>query len=177
MVTIRKIKVKDWRLVKSLRLAALADAPYAFAETLDEAQKMPDSEWKQRALQNAEGKDSTCALAFDGDVPVGMAVGLLDENDESIAYLAALWVAPHHRGKGTAEVLVEVVASWAAKVGAHSLVAGVMKGNDRAAAFFRKVGFENAQRPRSWSEFICSCELVIEKCLKEKKANQQVEQG
>ncbi len=68
----------DWQAVKALRLRALADAPYAFAQTLAEAEAAPDSLWQRLIQQNAEGKQSFGVVASEYNLLVGMAVGLHD---------------------------------------------------------------------------------------------------
>jgi GNAT superfamily N-acetyltransferase len=102
---------------------------------------MPDEFWRGGAEGGAKGETSFCALAFDDDQPIGMAVGITDQDESALAYLAAMWVAPEHRGTDAASLLVDSVARWAASRGAKILFAGVLEGNTRAAAFFQKVGF------------------------------------
>ncbi|MEL6823551.1 MAG: GNAT family N-acetyltransferase [Calditrichota bacterium] len=154
MTTIRQTTSSDWQAVKALRLQALADAPYAFAETLAEAEATPDTVWQERIQQNSEGKNSICALAIEEDHPVGMAVGLNNSQGDGKAHLVAMWVASEQRGSGAAEALVEFIVSWARDVGAAVLQAGVMESNQRALAFYRRVGFElmsNYHTPRQTS--------------------------
>jgi GNAT superfamily N-acetyltransferase len=141
MTLVRQIQPDEWQLLRSVRLAALEDAPAAFSETLAEARAMPDEFWQDRAERGARGETSFCALAFDGGQPIGMAVGIADPDEGALAYLAAVWVAPAHRATDAAPLLVDSVARWAASRGARILFAGVLEGNTRAAAFFRKVGF------------------------------------
>jgi GNAT superfamily N-acetyltransferase len=127
--------------MRSVRLAALEEAPEAFSEKLAEARAAADDFWQGRTERGAKGETSFCALAFDDAQPIGMAVGIVEKGDVDNAYLAAMWVAPKYRGTGAAKSLVDLIARWAASRGAGILFAGVREGNVRAAAFYRKVGF------------------------------------
>ena len=141
MLAIRQVRHDEWELLRAVRLRALADAPAAFSGTLDEALAEPEDEWRVRAERGAAGDISYCALAFADDDPIGMAVGVRDPGDEGCAYLVAMWVDPRHRKTPAASLLVDSITGWAKSKGIGVLFAGVLQGNDRAAAFYRKVGF------------------------------------
>jgi len=142
--TTRRIGADEWELLRDLRLRALADAPYAFAETLGDALQLPGREWQSRAASNSEGNDSTCLLAFDGRFAVGMAACAFGGGGSAPAYLGAMWVAKEYRGLGVAASLLNGIAEWARAAGANRLDAGVAKGNTRAKRFYEKRGFRDA---------------------------------
>jgi len=48
-VEVRQAGAADWALLRELRLRALADAPDAFASTLDQEAVFPEEVWRQRA--------------------------------------------------------------------------------------------------------------------------------
>jgi GNAT superfamily N-acetyltransferase len=125
-------------LLKQVRLAALSDSPDAFSRTLDEAKRLPDTTWQERAA----GSTSFSAIAIEANEPVGIAVGIPDADDETRAYLVSMWVAPGSRGTNIAIALLDLVQSWATDHGADTLFAGITKANTRAEAFYRKCGFE-----------------------------------
>ena len=52
-----------------------------------------------------------------------------------------MWVGPNARGTGVAATLVDAVAGHAASQGAGTLVLWVTEVNDRARAFYRRLGF------------------------------------
>ncbi len=143
MLTVRKVTIVDWPHVKSVRLAALADSPHAFFETLEEAQAMSDDMWQDRVRQNAAGLLSTCSLVFDLDEVVGIAVSLIDHQNAIKAHLAAMWIAPKHRGSGIAGTLLESIVSWARNAGTKQLYARVATGNRLAHVFYSRAGFED----------------------------------
>ena len=45
----RRAQAGDWKALRQLRLQALADAPDAFASTLEAEVAYPDEVWRQRA--------------------------------------------------------------------------------------------------------------------------------
>jgi len=141
VLTIRQVRPDEWEVLRAVRLRALEDSPAAFSGTLDEALEEPDDEWRARAEHGAAGDVSCCALAFEDDDPIGMAVGVRDPAVEDCAYLVAMWVDQRHRGTPAAPSLVGSIIGWARSEGIAVLFAGVLEGNDRAAAFYRKLGF------------------------------------
>ena len=161
MTEVRQIRPDEWPLLKRVRLAALSDSPRAFSETIDEVRQHPDTTWQERA----GGGISFCAIAIDGAEPVGMAVGILDSKDSTLAYLVAMWVAPTQRGTTTARLLVECVESWAVEVRSRIMLAGVKSYNSRALAFYRKCGFviHMGERPRHHA--VHECDTLLSKRL------------
>ncbi len=141
MIDVRQIQPGEWEIGRSVRLAALRDSPGAFSEIYADAVAMPDDFWRGRAERGAGGETSFSALALADDEPIGMAVGLADQEDSAVAYLAAMWVSPEHRGTHVAPALVDAVVGWAASRGVSTIFAGVLHGNSRAASFYRKAGF------------------------------------
>jgi hypothetical protein len=59
-VAVRQLVADDWAVARGARLAALAEAPYAFASTLAKEQAYDDEVWRSRA-----GSGRTFG-AFDG---------------------------------------------------------------------------------------------------------------
>ncbi len=160
-----QVKSDDWQTVKSLRLRAIADAPYAFAETLSEVEAMPDSMWQMRTQQNSEGICSIGILAFDINYPVGMAIGLLDSNDSSKVHLVAMWVSPEQRGTGLAKSLVCAIQNWAQKRKATTIVGEVTEHNLRGQAFYKKIGFKFLPFKRPWALDPSKNEIPMQKII------------
>ena len=159
MIEVRQIRPDEWPLLKRVRLAALADSPRAFSETLEEVKLHTDAVWRERA----GGTFSFCAIAVDEAEPVGMAVGLPDPQDSDLSYLVAMWVAPSRRSSATARALVECVESWAFESGRRILFVGVTAHNDRAVAFYRKCGFAIYTDKPPLHPAIQGCETVLSK--------------
>lgn len=134
---IRPTTEHDWTTLKELRLAALLDAPTAFGVTHASAAANPDRQWQDRAAGRGP---AAYLLAFDGGMPVGMIGGVLSEAQEFS--LIAMWVKPALRGSGAAAALVDAMKRHAQAKGHQRVVLEVSPANERAAAFYRKLGFQ-----------------------------------
>jgi GNAT superfamily N-acetyltransferase len=124
----------DWRKFKELRLAALADAPYAFGSTLACEQSLSESDWRRRLARRAQ-----FVVCVDG-WPVGTAAGIASPDGDS-ADLISMWVDPGWRGRGLADLLVREVLSWAAGEGLGEVRLWVADGNRRAERLYLRHGF------------------------------------
>jgi ribosomal protein S18 acetylase RimI-like enzyme len=129
---VRRLATDDWPRLREARLAALAEAPYAFASTLAREQQFTEQTWQERA-----GRGSTFG-AWDGDSVVGLATGIDEGSDWQ---LVGMWVSPKLRGSGVADRLVSAVCELALQSGAMSVRLWVTEENGRARAFYRRLGF------------------------------------
>lgn len=146
MAEIREVSSSDWRLWRSLRLAALREAPYAFASTLADWQGDGDTEERWRArLDWAQFN----AIAYSETVPVGM-VSCRESGDH--AELMSMWVVPDARGQGIGDSLVQAVIEWAIDRGVEVLRLGVAEGNVRATQLYRRYGFHDAGESNEFCE-------------------------
>ncbi|WP_211190671.1 GNAT family N-acetyltransferase [Actinomycetospora sp. TBRC 11914] len=121
---------------RDVRLRALAEAPGAFASTLEREQGFDDDEWHRRVTTNA------WFLARADGATVGLACGIPEPDDGSGRHLVGMWVEPAFRGRGLSDLLVAGVMAWARRERAEFLALWVVDGNDRALAFYERVGFE-----------------------------------
>jgi GNAT superfamily N-acetyltransferase len=142
MAQVRRAGPDQWLAYRDLRLAALAEAPYAFSSTLERELAFEDRVWQQRLGSRAVAT----FLAWDGDRVVGMASGKPEDPDDEFAVpgawqLVAMWVSPPVRGTGAAAALVEAVAEYVRGTGAAALVLWVTEVNDRARRFYDRLGF------------------------------------
>lgn len=129
---VRRLVAADWAQLRAARLAALVEAPYAFASTLAREEHFTEQTWRDRS-----GRGSTFA-AWDGDTIVGLASGIDEGNDW---HLVGMWVAPKVRGTRVADRLVAAVCDLARQSGATTVTLWVTEVNDRARAFYRRLGF------------------------------------
>ena len=132
---VRPGRPEDAAALREIRLAALADSPDAYGDTLEECLAWRDEDWAQRAatwyFYLAE---------LDGRV-VGMARGESHVERNDSRWLFAMFVAPAARGSGAATALIDVVSAWARVQGVDALHLYVTLTMERARAFYAKVGF------------------------------------
>jgi len=143
-LTIRPMGPDDWQLYKSVRLAALADAPYAFTTTLASVLERSDAGWDVLTRERAAKPDDVTYFAFAGDQPCGMAACVVRGE---LAEMFAVWVAPQFRRSGAGRMLVEFARAWAVEHGAEQLRVSVYLENPGAIAFYRKLGFHDTDEP------------------------------
>jgi GNAT superfamily N-acetyltransferase len=150
---ITRLVPEQWAIYRQVRLAALTDAPYAFGSTLERERAFDDDRWQQRIRRAAT------FLALREGRPVGTATGVLDDPQDEFHVpgawqLVAMWVTASARGIGAADLLVQAVADHARAEGASALVLWVTDVNDRARAFYRRMGFAStgARQPVRPSE-------------------------
>jgi ribosomal protein S18 acetylase RimI-like enzyme len=138
-VEIRPLQPDQWALHKSLRLAALADAPYAFTTQLADVVARPDEEWADLTRRRAGDPNGVTYFAIIEEEPCGMAACVLSEMG---AEMLSVWVAPGCRRSGVGQALVDYAQDWASRRNADTLVVGVYADNLDAIAFYQRVGFQ-----------------------------------
>lgn len=138
---IRRLCSDEVALFRKLRLQALADAPLAFRETLDEAQQRSDDEWQQAVRSLAEDDQQIQLLAEKDGTVVGMIAGLRDRQDPTLTWVASLWVQDAYRGQGIASTLLATLLDWAKETHKTRLRLRVMENNETAIAIYRRAGF------------------------------------
>jgi len=164
VIELRVLTPDDWRIWRRLRLAALAEAPYAFGSRLADWQGDGDREERWRARLGIPGSFNVVAV-LDGE-PAGLASGV--PAAEGGAELISMWVSPAARGHGVEEHLVQAVARWAQRAGAGVLRLAVVPGNENAAALYRRNGFhltgdlgdlmpDGVRREHIMAKDLCSC--------------------
>lgn len=134
-IVVRTTGTEDWASLKSVRLAALLDAPEAFGVTHAEAAAYSETQWRERAGR----VPSAYALAFRGDEAVGIAAGVADA--QGLYHLIAMWVRPDCRGDGIADKLVDAVKALAHSQGHRCVALDVAPDNLPAVRFYQRQGF------------------------------------
>ena len=146
MITVRRLRIGEAQLFKQMRLASLRESPSAFSSTFESAQLRSPESWSEQVDSTAQGSDRTTFIAFSGDLPIGLAALYKSGGGTGVGELLQVWVAPEHRGQGAAVDLMDAVFQWAAENGFRTVVAAVAKSNVRALQFYRKNGFEPAEK-------------------------------
>ncbi|MGW2253884.1 N-acetyltransferase family protein [Kitasatospora sp. NPDC001660] len=163
MLELRILSSDDWPVFRELRLAALAEAPYAFGSTLADWQGAGDHEARWRSRLEIPGALDLVAV-LDGR-PVAMATGVPSDEDPTVAELISMWVGPEARGQGVGDRLIAEIAGWATTQGHRTLKLSVMPGNDAAMALYRRNAFADTDELGDLLDDGVSRELVLAKAL------------
>lgn len=137
---VTRLEPHDWQVWRRLRLTALREAPDAFLSRLQDWQGDRDTEDRWRARLAAPG--STCVVAVRGATPCGMVSAATDDTGRPVTWLQSLWVVPEERGAGIVDALVAAVVEVAREQGHTEVLLEVRESNGRAAAAYRRLGFE-----------------------------------
>jgi ribosomal protein S18 acetylase RimI-like enzyme len=143
-MAIRVVQYEDWERARDLRLRALADAPEAFARSLEEEERLSESEWRDFV---STSDSRVWFVEATDDEFVGMAFGFLDDPSKT-AYLGGMWVEPGGRRSGIGKRLVESVVEWARARGAVRIELEVNELTRPAVALYRACGFAATGRSR-----------------------------
>lgn len=141
---LRTLTPDDWTTWRSMRLAALADAPEAFGSRLEDWVNADEGRWRERL--SLPGAIDLLAYDTDTGEPVGMATGTPVEDGGGVE-LISMWVAPAARGHGVAAALIDAVSHWGADAGARTLALSVMRDNHAARRAYEKNGFVAEAEP------------------------------
>ena len=137
MTELRRLTPEDWRLFRAIRLAALAEAPYAYGSTLADWQGENDSERRWRRRLTAVPYN---AVAYLGDAAAGLVSATGQDADGEIE-LISMWVAPFALGKGVADVLISAVIAHARTIDSPAVYLQVRETNFAARAVYARNGF------------------------------------
>jgi GNAT superfamily N-acetyltransferase len=138
-LVIRRLRAADWATFRTVRLAALRDAPEAFGSTARDAEQLDEAEWRRRVQGRA------LFLAQVARQHAGLAAGIAGDHPED-AELISMWVAPAWRGQGVGDRLVEAVLAWAAAERFATVHLWVADGNARAERLYVRHGFVSTGR-------------------------------
>ena len=138
---VRRISPDEWRLLRELRLASLADAPEAFGQTHAKAAEIPDADWKANARAASRGDGRVWFIARNGE---GGSAGLVQarRRPPQDCLLFSMWVAPATRRSGMGTALIDAVEAWATGWGGRRIVLWVFGANEGAQRFYERIGFE-----------------------------------
>lgn len=164
-VTVRRIRASDAALLKVVRLAALADAPSAFASTYEREAALTDDDWSERASIGSAGPLRSTFVAEAGSEVVGIVAGYRDAHDDTTVELVSMWVAPTHRRQHVGRTLVERVWDSARETDRKEVALWVTRGNVPAQALYRKLGFCETGDVQPLPSDPCKDELRLNRSL------------
>lgn len=139
---VRRLRPDETKLLKDLRLRALADAPDAFARTHAEIAGQPQSYWDEMMRSvTAPDRHVMFVAEDDGGAPVGMAFGIVQSDTPDTPHLGGMWVDGNARLRGAGTALTVAVVDWARERGFHRIALWVTEGNGPATSLYERMGF------------------------------------
>jgi GNAT superfamily N-acetyltransferase len=148
-LSVRRVRPDEGSALEATRLAALRDAPLAFASTYEAEAQRPDDEWADRARLGAEGVDRVTFFALlDGQI-VGLVGGFRPDGAGAVVELVSMWTSPGSRRAGVGRALVGAVIDWARGRSATSVGLWVTQGNAPAERLYESMGFRATGERRS----------------------------
>lgn len=139
--TIRATTPDDWRRVRAIRLEMLEDTPLAYTETLEEALRHSEAEWRRRGARGQAADGISLVAELDDGRWVG-TMGCVSFRDDPWPMLVSVYVASAFRGrsKGVTDALLTEVEDWAV-LRASGLMLRVHEDNQRARRAYERRGF------------------------------------
>ena len=136
MVLVREVTAGDWQLMRDVRLAALAEAPYAFGSSYAREAAFTEAQWRGRISAR-----SVTYFAYDEPDHVTPA-GLAGVYVEDLApHVVSLWVRPAFRGRGVGEALLGATVAWVKSRSFPALFLWVTESNAPARRLYARCGF------------------------------------
>jgi ribosomal protein S18 acetylase RimI-like enzyme len=129
-----RITTDDWAEFRDARLAALAEAPYAFGGVLADEVQMDEAAWRKRLAARTQ------FVAREGGQIVGMA-GVFREGKNEPGELVSMWIAPSHRRRGVGQRIIEHAIAYARSLGCDEMRLLVSEDNPAAERLYARCGF------------------------------------
>ena len=134
-VTVQRVFPDDWHLFAGVRLAALREAPWAFATKYEAWADAPEDQWRMRLITVPANW-----VALRGEEALGLIAGSLPEPDHAL--LMSMWVSPAARGQGVSDLLVTTMLAWArSQPGLKRVELEVFEHNRAAQNLYQRNGF------------------------------------
>lgn len=137
MVLVREATLEDWQAVRDARLAALREAPYAFASTAEREAAYSEQRWQAWTQVSGRGVLYLAEVAGLPE-PAGIAGVVVADG---AADLVAMWVRPAARGQKVGQALIEAAAEWARSRGFDTMYLWVTESNAPARRLYERCGF------------------------------------
>jgi ribosomal protein S18 acetylase RimI-like enzyme len=129
---------EDWRIWRALRLEALADAPYAFGETLERSLERDEDSW--RSWWRPDPVSPRFIALVDGVAAAMSAICFPDDHGNE-PLLISMWASPKARGRGAARAMLDACADYCVRTGHRRLLLGVVEDNLPALRLYERYGF------------------------------------
>jgi GNAT superfamily N-acetyltransferase len=138
-VTVYEVPEEDWQIWRDLRLEALADAPYAFGETLAAVKERSEEDW--RSWWHGPGTIGPRFIALVDGAPAAMCSICFPEFHGTEPLLISMWASPEVRGRGVSRAMLDACVAYCARTGRPRLLLGVVEDNHSARRLYDRYGF------------------------------------
>ncbi|MDP2206274.1 MAG: GNAT family protein [Alphaproteobacteria bacterium] len=121
-VTLRRLLPEDWRLLRDIRLRALAADPHVFGSSFAQEKDNSEDIWRERL----ESLDVAIFGVFDTEgVIAGMTAIAVAKDDpaKTLAKMWGSWLRPDLRGRGLSVPIYQMRIDWAR---AHPTIARII---------------------------------------------------
>jgi RimJ/RimL family protein N-acetyltransferase len=162
---VRRVRADEGPVLKTVRLAALADAPSAFGSSYAAEVEQPDEHWTWRAKHGAAGERSATFFAIADESVVGLVAAHRPDAAGPAVELVSMWVTPTQRRAGIATELVEAVVRWAHETAATTVELWVTRDNDAAVGLYGAAGFRLTGDHQPLPSDPCKDELRMRRVL------------
>ncbi|MDN5896302.1 MAG: GNAT family N-acetyltransferase [Nocardioides sp.] len=140
---IRMLAEDEWRLYRDIRMAALREAPQAFAASVAEEAAHDEDVWRDRMTHARR------FVAEREDEALGVVCLGLHNDDQELGEVFGLWTAPSVRGHHVGWGLVASAARRALEDGRRLLYYWVRSDNGPGIGFASSFGFRPTSQRRS----------------------------
>jgi GNAT superfamily N-acetyltransferase len=134
-IRVRRMGPDDWRVWRDVRLAALEEAPSAFASSLARELAFGEEIWRGRM-----SGPGVHVMSFASQRPTGIAATFVPDSSPA-PELVSMWVAPEWRSRQVGTALVREVLAWARENGYGEVRLWVVEGNPAAVRLYENTGF------------------------------------
>lgn len=141
-IEVVKAELFEVERLRTLRLAALQTAPYAFGAKYEDEILKPVSSWQDR-LKNTYW----CFVTVNGEDIGLLAVDKAEKDRKSDCWISSWWLSEDYRGKGFPKLMLDWVESLCIDNGWKKIGLGVWPENKRAISAYIKLGFVAGSEP------------------------------
>jgi ribosomal protein S18 acetylase RimI-like enzyme len=136
-LTVKKLTENEWLRLRSIRLAALQDAPSSFLSNHEREVAYDEQQWRE------EFSRGEWSIMLVGEKEMGL-LGVTREKTMPAeeCYLEYLWIAHEFRRAGLGSTLLTVVLDDLLRAGVETVWLYILNGNHGALRFYQRFGFE-----------------------------------
>jgi ribosomal protein S18 acetylase RimI-like enzyme len=136
MPDIESLAPRQWPTLRTIRLAALEEAPDSFLARYEDQRDWEPAQWR------AEFVRGEWSIGFNLKKPISL-LGCTREESTPLdeCYLEYLWVSPEFRNTGIGYSMLVNAIERLRKAGVRTAFLWVLDGNEPAVRLYRRVGF------------------------------------